>query len=79
MSKVKCNQCEALAINGTPSHEIGCPLSDRKWVIEDGFCTPSDTPTPPECSECGCECEGPDGRGDYTCSCMDPVEDEDFE
>lgn len=22
---VKCSQCEALSINGTPTHETGCP------------------------------------------------------
>lgn len=23
--RVKCSQCQALAINGTPTHETGCP------------------------------------------------------
>lgn len=23
--KVRCSSCEALAINGTPTHETGCP------------------------------------------------------
>ena len=27
---VKCSQCEALVINGTPCHERGCPNKPRE-------------------------------------------------
>ena len=30
--KVKRDQCEALAINGVPCHEAGCPNSRKPWV-----------------------------------------------
>ena len=31
---MKCNQCEALMINGVFCHETGCPNSKKTWVEE---------------------------------------------
>lgn len=28
--RVRCSQCEALVINGTPCHETGCPNKRRR-------------------------------------------------
>lgn len=43
MSTVRCDTCEALAINGHPSHELGCPNSRRPWVVINGYCLPDKT------------------------------------
>jgi len=39
-----CDQCEALAINGVPCHEQGCPHKSKPWVYNDaeGTCTPGE-------------------------------------
>lgn len=29
-ARVRCSQCEALVINGTPAHEHGCPNATRE-------------------------------------------------
>jgi hypothetical protein len=57
--KLRCDQCEALMINGVFCHETGCPNSKKTYrygawirVIE--------------CFECGCEVE--DGT---VCNCQD--------
>jgi len=34
MARVYCPQCQALAVNGMPLHEIGCPYSRRKWAFK---------------------------------------------
>lgn len=41
--KIKCDQCNACAIQGVACHETGCPLSRRPWIEEDGYLVPSDT------------------------------------
>lgn len=33
--KVKCNSCEAMAVNGRATHEHGCPNSRKPWVRSD--------------------------------------------
>ena len=37
---LRCPQCEALAVNGVPTHEIGCPLSKRPWVAHGKYLEP---------------------------------------
>jgi hypothetical protein len=37
---VRCDQCQALAINGFASHEQGCPNRRYPWVVVDGECVP---------------------------------------
>ena len=37
MYRVKCDQCLALVINGNPSHEIGCPNSQKDWFFDGKF------------------------------------------
>jgi hypothetical protein len=32
---VRCSQCQALVINGTPAHEHGCPNARRRRRFED--------------------------------------------
>lgn len=61
---MRCNQCEALMINGIYCHEIGCPnkgarVIDGEWVKY--F----------QCRECGC-----DARADTGCDCQTPICDE---
>ena len=61
---MRCNQCEALMINGVFCHETGCPnrnarCIDGEWIR---FY---------ECRECGDEI--PKGE---SCNCMSPVEEE---
>jgi hypothetical protein len=33
--RIKCGQCQMLAINGLPCHETGCPNSNKTWSIEE--------------------------------------------
>jgi hypothetical protein len=33
--KISCSQCEALVINGTPTHETGCPNTPHRNKGED--------------------------------------------
>lgn len=33
--RIRCSQCEALVINGTPCHEAGCPNAPRPAEEED--------------------------------------------
>lgn len=42
--RVKCDQCEALVINGVPCHEQGCPNTKLPWHRDDTLmtCTPSE-------------------------------------
>lgn len=30
--KLYCDQCQALAVNGTATHESGCPNSKQRWI-----------------------------------------------
>lgn len=58
--RINCDQCNALAINGTPTHEIGCPKSDWCWhydskaeevypALDDDFGFPEDELPPTKC------------------------------
>jgi hypothetical protein len=55
----RCDQCEALVINGVYCHETGCPNSRKTWIADRGewvlFL---------ECFHCGCDVE----EGTY-CGC----------
>ena len=31
--KVRCDQCDAIAINGQASHELGCPNRSKPWGL----------------------------------------------
>lgn len=64
---MRCDQCEALMINGVFCHEHGCPNSCKTWV-EDR----EDWVRFVECRECGCEVE----EGEQ-CNCTDFEEEED--
>jgi hypothetical protein len=44
---VRCNQCEALIINGVYCHEIGCPNARKTFVKGRGWVKSR------ECRECG--------------------------
>ena len=33
--RIKCNQCQMLAINSVPCHETGCPNSKKAWSVEE--------------------------------------------
>ena len=33
--RIKCRQCQMLAINGVATHETGCPSSRKVWSVED--------------------------------------------
>ncbi len=35
--RVRCSQCDALVINGTPCHETGCPNTPRPETDDDDF------------------------------------------
>jgi hypothetical protein len=61
---MRCDQCEALMINGLLCHETGC-LNSRK-VYRDGQWVKVF-----ECRECGYEVE----QGE-ACNCMEPIEEE---
>jgi hypothetical protein len=39
---IKCDQCEALVINGVACHETGCPKQGRPWVHQDEYLVPSE-------------------------------------
>ena len=64
---MKCDQCEALMINGVFCHEIGCPNQHKKYIDNEWVSVY-------ECFECGCEIlEG------ESCTCFEPIEDEENE
>jgi hypothetical protein len=56
-----CDQCQALMINSTFCHEIGCPNSRKTWVDDRGEWVRF-----VECRECGSEVE----EGE-SCDCQD--------
>lgn len=62
----RCDQCEALVINGVYCHETGCPNSRKTWD-EDR----QEWILYLECRECGCDVE--EGT---VCSCQEPLNDE---
>ena len=47
---MRCDQCEALMIQGVFCHETGCPNSQSRWNPESGSWTKQRT-----CFECGCD------------------------
>jgi hypothetical protein len=57
---MRCDQCEALMINGVFCHETGCPNRKARYI--DGAWVKFY-----ECRECGDEIE----KGEV-CSCMEP-------
>lgn len=52
MAQVYCPRCEALAIQGVPCHERGCPNANEKWEFrgrrntEYRHCIPANEETP---------------------------------
>jgi hypothetical protein len=55
----KCNQCEALIINGVFCHEHTCPNEHKEWINDEWV-------NVYECITCGCEVvEG------ETCTCCE--------
>jgi len=61
---VKCSQCAALVINGTPCHERGCPNRTKECAecetriphyrhLCDGCANPEPDEDATECAECG--------------------------
>lgn len=65
---MRCNQCEALMINGIFCHETGCPNSHSRYDVDTGEWVKQT-----ECRECGCTVDC-DSRGRYQCDCCDPTE-----
>ena len=55
MKRIKCNQCEALMINGVFCHETGCPNTKARYDAESGEWIKQRT-----CFECGCICDTDD-------------------
>ena len=53
---MKCNQCEALMINGIFCHETGCPNTHKRYDAETETWN-----TVTVCFECGCEYDPEDG------------------
>lgn len=45
---MKCDQCQALMINGTYCHELGCPNMNARWDVEEQEWVKQWT-----CDECG--------------------------
>lgn len=66
---MKCDQCEMLSINGTATHETGCPNAKKTWV-EDR----QEWVRYIECFDCGCYVE--EGS---ECNCTDDYEPRDPE
>ena len=67
---MKCDQCQAVSINGVATHETGCPNSWRDPLTGKAY--------PVECFECGCDFI-PEERtfGRAVCpDCANPVDDE---
>lgn len=62
--RVRCNQCEALMINGLFCHETGCPNIHARYNDGDWIKTR-------ECRECGCTVDADDQ------CCNAPFEEED--
>lgn len=40
--KIKCDNCQAIVINGIACHETGCPSEKRPWVEISGYLIPGD-------------------------------------
>ncbi len=59
--RIKCDQCEALMINGVFCHETGCPNSKKTW--EDG-----EWIRYLDCFECGAKV-----REEELCNCQEPA------
>lgn len=63
--RVRCDQCEALMINGVFCHETRCPNAKKRYDVENDTWYKAY-----ECFNCGREVE--DGQ---ICECNDPAED----
>jgi hypothetical protein len=61
----RCDQCEALVINGVYCHETGCPNSRSRFDAESGEWIKQR-----ECFECGCTVDA----NDPCCSISDEEE-----
>lgn len=56
MFKLYCGHCQPVAVNGTPTHERGCPNAGERWVfrrkrhlgvaLEQPVCIPETEPVP---------------------------------
>jgi len=51
MAKLCCPRCEAIAINGFPCHELGCPNEGKPWRfvsrgLTDKVCIPKNEEPP---------------------------------
>jgi len=63
-TRIHCDQCQMLSINGHACHETGCPNSRKTWVPERGEWVRF-----VDCLNCGAEVE----YGD-TCRCFEDDE-----
>jgi len=61
---MKCDQCQIVAINGTPTHEIGCPMSHRNPMDITRF-------SRRECLWCGTDFEPEDNEDFCNHSCWE--------
>lgn len=61
---MRCNQCEAMMINGVFCHEHGCPNTRAKYIEGEWI-------KYRECFECGCELPA-----DEVCTCYEPIEED---
>lgn len=61
---IRCNQCEALMINGAFCHETGCPNTRSRFDAESGEWIKQR-----KCFECGCTVDADDP------CCNAPIED----
>jgi hypothetical protein len=58
---MRCDQCEALMINGVFCHETGCPNTKKRYLAEEDAWVRFFN-----CFECGCEV-----REGEACNCME--------
>jgi hypothetical protein len=65
--RVRCDQCEMLSINGTATHETGCPNQNSRWDADR-----QDWVKQRRCAECGFDVDADD-----PCCSAEPSFDED--
>src|SRR5208283_1886850 len=65
--RVRCDQCEMLSINGTATHETGCPNQNSRWDADR-----QDGVKQRRCAECGFDVDADD-----PCCSAEPSFDED--
>lgn len=53
---MRCNACEVVAVNGTPTHELGCPEAWRSYSRECAWCGSRFTPVNRWETCCGDDC-----------------------